>query len=54
MPKKVKPSAFMSFVIEFKRKEENRGYRMNIQQATQKAGDIWKVFSLDSQFPSFL
>lgn len=45
MPKKVKPSAFMSFVMEYKRKEENRGNRMSLQQATQRAGEIWTVLN---------
>lgn len=35
----------MSFAMEYKRREENRGNNYSLQVAIEKAGDVWKVIA---------
>lgn len=41
--KNVKPSAFMTFLMEFKNDEAKKGNFMNMQSAQEAAGILWNV-----------
>lgn len=41
--KKKPPNAFLSFLLEFRRTEKDKGNEMDMNTAQLKAGEIWNV-----------